>query len=295
MSIISGIEWCDSSVSLSSGCDGCELWNGTTVKICYAGTFQTNRLSKSMPHLYAADFSEVRMLPGRMRQAAGWSPLQGIERPDKPWLNGNPRLIFTGFLSDFASAGVTDNFLRQELFDTVCSPLGSRHVWLLLTKQIKRLADLSQQWGGFPKNVMVMTSVTNQRTAELRLPHLMRAHCTWRGVSLEPLFEHVDVSPWLRGLDWLIAGGVSGEIVKPLERAWLDSLVRQNRRLKVPMFIKQLGNGFSDAANGIAGAKLNVPAEAAGIISQRLQHHKGADVNEWPAALRIREVPRFVV
>ena len=295
MSIISAIEWCDSTVSPTSGCDGCELWNGTTLQICYAGTFQKNRLSKSMPQLYAEDFSEVRMIPGRMRQAAGWGPLQGVERPDKPWLNGLPRIIFVGFLGDFGSAAVTDDFLRQELYETCCSPQGRRHIWLLLTKQIERLARLSHAWGGLPKNVMAMTSVTNQRTAEIRLPHLLRCEAPWRGLSLEPLFEHVDISHWLRGLDWLIAGGVSGETVKPLERAWLDSLVLQNRRLQVPLFIKQLGNGFSDASNGIAGKRLNVPAEAAGLISQRLVHAKGADVNEWPAALRIREVPRFVV
>ena len=294
MSIVSDIEWCDSTVSPSSGCDGCELWNGTN-KICYAGTYQKNRLSKSMPHLYSENFSEVRMIPGRMRQAAGWGPLQGVARPNKPWLDNLPRIIFVGFLGDFGSEAVTDDFLRQELYETCCSPLGSRHIWLLLTKQIKRLAELSWQWGGLPKNVMAMTSVTNQRTAELRLPYLLQTHCAWRGVSLEPLLEHVDISPWLRGLDWLIAGGVSGETVKPLERAWLDSLMQQNRSLQVPMFIKQLGNGFSDASHGIAGKKLNVPAEAAGLISQRLKHPKGADVNEWPAALRIREVPRFVV
>ncbi|HNB90962.1 MAG TPA: DUF5131 family protein, partial [Plasticicumulans sp.] len=50
-----------------------------------------------------------------------------------------------------------------------------------------------------------------QQTAEIRLPHLMRTHATWRGVSLEPLFEEVDISPWLLGLDWMIAGGLSGK------------------------------------------------------------------------------------
>lgn len=293
MGILSDIEWCDSSVSPSSGCDGCELWNGTTKRECYAGIFQETRLSKSMPSKYATSFSEVRMLPGRMRQAASWSALQGQARPDKPWLDGLPRLIFTGFLSDFGSAAVTDDFLRQELFETVCSPQGRRHVWLLLTKQIERLAKLSWQWGAFPDNVMVMTTVTNQRTAELRLPHLMSVHTTWRGVSLEPLFEEVDISPWLRGLDWLITGGISGDTPRPYERAWVDSLVRQNHRVKVPLFIKQLGNAYSDPVNGIAGAKLPVPAEAVGLIAKRLTHPKGADVNEWPEELRIRQVPKF--
>jgi protein gp37 len=294
MSIISDVEWCDSTVSPSSGCDGCELWTGE-IRICYAGIFQENRLAHSMPHLYAADFSEVRMLPGRMAQAARWSDLRGVARPDKPWLDGLPRIIFVGFLGDFGSAAITDEFLKQELFDECSSVAGRNHIWLFLTKQIKRLADLSERWGGLPPNVMAMTSVTNQQTAKLRLPHLLRTKARWRGVSLEPLFEHVDVRPWLSGLDWLIAGGVSGQTVKPLERAWLDSLIRQNQSAQKALFIKQLGNGFSDPTNGIAGRKLVIPDEAVGLLSQRLNHPKGADVNEWPAPLRIRQMPRFEV
>jgi protein gp37 len=142
---------------------------------------------------------------------------------------------------------------------------------------------------------MVMTSITNQRTAELRLPWLMKTHCTWRGVSAEPLSQAVWLDPWMRGLDWLIVGGISGNTVKTLERQWLTSLVEQTRRLKTPLFIKQLGNGYADAQDGIAGAKLQVPPEAEPLISKRLKHSKGADMDEWPVALRIRQVPRFVV
>lgn len=68
------IEWCDSTINGTSGCDGCELWNAQ-VRTCYAGNLQTNRLSQSpkMAHLYSRDFSEVRMIPGRYAQAASWS------------------------------------------------------------------------------------------------------------------------------------------------------------------------------------------------------------------------------
>lgn len=38
------IEWCDSTINGTSGCDGCELWNNQT-RTCYAGNLQTHRLS----------------------------------------------------------------------------------------------------------------------------------------------------------------------------------------------------------------------------------------------------------
>lgn len=30
------IQWCDSTLNLQAGCDGCELWNGSR-RSCYAG------------------------------------------------------------------------------------------------------------------------------------------------------------------------------------------------------------------------------------------------------------------
>jgi len=42
MGIHAKIEWCDSTLNLQMGCDGCELWPGDEApperKRCYAGT-----------------------------------------------------------------------------------------------------------------------------------------------------------------------------------------------------------------------------------------------------------------
>ena len=37
MSIMTKIQWCDSTVNPTMGCDGCEIW-GSQRKSCYAGT-----------------------------------------------------------------------------------------------------------------------------------------------------------------------------------------------------------------------------------------------------------------
>src|SRR3712207_7534850 len=44
-----------------------------------------------------------RSFPGRMAEAALWSDLTGTDRPDKPWLNGMPRLIFISDMGDALS------------------------------------------------------------------------------------------------------------------------------------------------------------------------------------------------
>lgn len=268
------IGWCDSTINGSSGCDGCELWNGE-VRTCYAGTLQTARLSKSMPSLYSANFAEVRMIPGRFAQAASWSDLRGTDRPDKPWLNGMPRCIFVGDMGDFLSKAVTDEFLEREMLGAITSKQGQRHFWMLLTKRPLRLAMLSKKWGGLPDNVMAMTTVTSQKTADVRLPHLMRVQCRWRGVSMEPLLEAVEIRPFLYlgertrmcpvcafatnrsretlcpndgtplgpdvALDWVIVGGESGSDARPMHPAWPRSLREQCHPRKVPLFFKQWG------------------------------------------------------
>ncbi len=245
------IEWCDSTINGTSGCDGCELWN-TQTRTCYAGNLQTQRLSKSLPKLYSADFSEVRMIPGRYAQAASWSDLRGTERPQKPWLNGLPRMIFVGDLGDTFSRAVTDDFLTRELLGAITSKQGQRHFWLLLTKRPKRLASIAKKWGGLPDNVMAMTTVTSQNTASSRVSDLLEVPCKWRGLSCEPLLGPLEIfdtaTGWpfydlegLRTLHWVIAGGESGPKARPMHPDWARSLRDQCTDANVPFFFKQWG------------------------------------------------------
>jgi hypothetical protein len=92
------IQWCDSTVNASTGCDGCELKQPGKDGSCYSVPIHENRLAKSLPLLYDPDFHNVRIIPGRIPQAAKWSDLTGTVRPDKPWLDGLPRVIFVGDL-----------------------------------------------------------------------------------------------------------------------------------------------------------------------------------------------------
>jgi len=229
-------------VNGTSGCDGCELWNGDDIRICYAGNIQEDRLAKSLPHLYAENFQEVRLVPGRMMQAAGWSDLTGKIRPDKPWLNGKPRMVFVGDMGDFFSRAVPDDYIIDEIFGAICSPKGQRHFWLLLTKQIHRLASLSKKIGRLPDNAMAMTSITDQSFADHRMPRLLDVDCKWRGVRAEPLFGPITLKrEWLEKIDWLIIGGVSGDSFdeRPMNLAWLEDLAAQCKAANVPVFVKQ--------------------------------------------------------
>jgi protein gp37 len=110
-----------------------------------------------------------------------------------------------------------------------------------------------------------------------------------RFISAEPLLGPVDVSAWLYGsnmsprgwirrvpLDWVIVGGESGPGARDCHVDWVRSLQGQCEVAGVPCFIKQLGRQ---------------PRVSDGVYLN-LRDKKGGDRDEWPADLRIREMPR---
>jgi protein gp37 len=276
------IQYCDTSVNGTSGCDGCELWNRRE-HVCYAG-----KIHPRLRHLegYGKSFTEVGLLPGHIAAAARLSDLTGKPRPAgkdypaKPWLDGLPRLIFVSDMGDALSRAVPFDYLKAEFIDVFNSPAGRRHVWLWLTKQPRRMARfsawLATQGVGWPDNCCAGTSVTRRRTLG-RLDDLLHVGGpgTVRYVSVEPQREALDLSPWLLRLAWVIQGGESGgkRKARPFDLAWADDLRGQCLRFGVPYFLKQLGRN---------------PVEAGARLALRDDH--GGDWCEWPERLRVRRM-----
>jgi len=283
MSECTNIQWCDSTVNPTMGCDGCELWNpkkGT--KICYAGLLHDRYGGKSPG--YSPTFETVTTWAGRMKKAAGWSDLSGKPRAEKPWLNGLPRLIFVSDMSDAFSDGVGFDFLRDEVITAATSARGCRHQYLWLTKRPEAMADFSR-WledkGGWPDNIWAGTSVTRQATAS-RISSLLEVgnERTIRFVSLEPQFQEVDLSNWLAELDLIIQGGASGPraTTAPFDVSWARSLIKACSQPGMPKyFLKQLGSN---------------PVNGGTAITLKDRH--GGDWDQWPsdlADLKVRQMP----
>lgn len=204
------IQWCDSTINGTTGCDGCELWKLLAARAdmiremggsCYAAHYHETRMAKALPHLYAADFTEVRMVPGRMAKAAAWSDLTGTARPGKPWLDGMPRVIFVGDMGDFLSEAVTFDYIKAELIDVATSAKGRRHIWMVLTKRPGRLAEFARwlkdthriDW---PENIWAGTSITGKASLG-RVAALKAVPVAVRFLSVEPLVEAVDLRPYI--------------------------------------------------------------------------------------------------
>jgi protein gp37 len=152
----------------------------------------------------------------------------------------------------------------------------SPHVWIVLTKRARRMADFFRRHP-LPPNFWLLVSVTTaaawRRVEELR----QLAGAAVLGVSLEPQLKPLGVleSPGaLAGLGWLIVGGESGCGARPFDVAWARRAIDACRRDGVPCFVKQLGAYARDGGRRLP-----------------LRDGHGGDWAEWPTDLRVREMP----
>lgn len=282
MSIETAIEWCDSTVNPTMGCDGCELW-GATEKTCYAGVLHQRYGATNKG--FAPTFDQVTLFPGRMAKAAAWPDLAGTARTRKPWLDGRPRHVFVSDMSDALSKAVTFDYLKREIIDVVTSPKGSRHVWMWLTKQSSRMADfsawLAERGCVWPMNLWPGTSITRRATLP-RVRYLRRAgdEKSTRFLSVEPLLESIALDD-LSGLKLVIVGGESGPNARPMRLQWARDIVEQCRAAGTACFVKQLGGNVTDADSD----------ECQRMAGKSMHDPKGGEPTEWAPDLRVRQFP----
>lgn len=295
------IQWTHSTINPTSGCDGCELYTRPPANLtteeqlrgwlkkqpCYASQVHELRWAKSLavthPHLYAKHFYELRMIPGRIAEAAAWGPVNDKEAEAKPWINSRRRHIFVSDMSDALSRDIPFDFLKSEIIENVTSERGRRHIWQWLTKRPQRMNEfdtwLAEQGIDWPENLWAGTSVTNQRTADVRVKHVTNVRAPVTFLSCEPLFE--SVTPNLQGVDWVIIGGASGSAATPFDLRWARKLVAQCKAEGVACFVKQLGAKPFISADDPQAVGVNL----------HLNDSHGGDWSEWPEDLRVREIP----
>ena len=294
------------------------------------GTITSTRLARNLPGMYSSTFTEVRLVPGRMAKAAALSDLTGTKRPDKPWLDGFPRVIFVEDMGDLFSRAVPFEFINEEVITTSQSIKGRRHIYMLLTKQSHRMSMFAGWLNArdhLPANVWAGTSVTTQKT-NTRVRHLRDVPAAVRFVSLEPQLGEVDPTfigrtcsdcgSWNRrgtvqcqecdravddiaDIHLVIQGGESdqGEYkARPFDIAWAKAVRDQCSATRTYYFLKQLGshveaNDGIDAADHFPGRVTLSHGTLWGNARVHLKDHHGGDWDEWAPDLRVRQMPEW--
>lgn len=112
-----------------------------------------------------------------------------------------------------------------------------QQTFLILTKYPNRALNFT-----FSSNVLLGTTITKQ-TELTRLDSLGMSAVKRRFVSFEPLLSKItEIFPYRwRDIDWIIIGALTlpGGRTKQPEREWVESLVEQADRYKIPVFMKE--------------------------------------------------------
>ena len=211
--------------------------------------------------------------------------------------------------------------------------------WLLLTKRPENVGKMvPQEWlkktgipvagctwktewvSHWPKNVWLGVSVEDQARADERIPLLLKTPAYIRFLSCEPLLGPLDlfsvdgsVSRRMSelnpretgypadGIDWVIVGGESGHGARPLNVAWVRSIVEQCEEAEIPVFVKQLGGNVVCRNDEVADwfdqcphldirGKPEFQGQVEHVVGFR--DRKGGDPTEWPQDLNVREFPK---
>jgi protein gp37 len=220
------IEWCDATVNVWIGC---------------------TKVSPGCDHCYAEKLARrfgVKWGPrAARRQTANWHA--SLERLHRKALRTRVRIrVFINSLADWADNAVPQQ-LRDKLWGAV---LQFPHLdFILVTKRIGNAkAMLPAPWvkDGLPPNVWLLISVCTREEALREIPKLLAIPAAVRGISAEPLLEHLgDISQWLGrdAITWVIAGGESGHCARPMNPWWATGLRDQCIRAGVAFFFKQMG------------------------------------------------------
>lgn len=274
----SKISWTDDTFNPWIGCTkispGCQN--------CYAERDFDHRFQKAKwgPHS-----ARVKTSPGNWEKPLFWNAQAGRV--------GRRRFVFCASLSDvfeepqhkmFDQWGdqVCISEARKQLFELIDRT--PNLVWLLLTK---RPENIRACWiGGIRQNVMLGTSIENQKAADDRLNLL----CDLRDlspnffISAEPLLEHVNLSDDFLGrgvlgrmpglVRWVIVGGESGPAAREIKTEWIESIRQQCLQSDVDFFFKQWGAnpyGFAPDSDFFNGQQFHQRPEVCLPIAGRIK------------------------
>lgn len=233
---------------------GCTRISGGCLH-CYAETLMDHRYGKVK---WGPQGERIRTSETYWKQPIKWN------REAKE--QGRRARVFCASLSDVFEFHPGLAVIRHDLWTLIEATPNLD--WLLLTKRPENVLGMVPfQWqNNWPRHVWLGTSVEDQKTADKRIPELLKVPAMTRFLSCEPLLGHVDlrhihaeglveidaltgdhgVNRPLQGrsdarIHWVIVGGESGPEARPLNPAWATSLRDQCVATGTAFFFKQHG------------------------------------------------------
>ena len=211
-------------------------------------------------HCYAEVMARRLRAMGNPKYINGFQPTihpKDIYTPFK-WQKGST--VFVCSMSDLFHPNVPFEFIDQIMETITATP---QHRYQLLTKRAERMADYFA-YRPVPLNAWLGVTVEGISTKP-RIEALRAIHCqSVKFLSCEPLLEDLGKLN-LTGIDWLIVGGESGHLARPMKLEWVRNIYQQAQEQKTAFFFKQWGTWGPD------GIKRNKHANGKELDGQIIQ------------------------
>lgn len=114
-----------------------------------------------------------------------------------------------------------------------------QHKYMILTKRSHTLLRYWTAIKKIPDNLWLGVTAENQQRADERIPDLIATGHENLFVSLEPLLEAVNITPYLNKIKWVIIGAESGTGKRQCRIEWVYNLIYKCKVKEVPVFYKQ--------------------------------------------------------
>lgn len=218
---MSAIEWTDRTWNPVTGCSkvspGCAH--------CYIERQTPFRIERRR---FVAGTTDIRRHPERLGHPLRWR---------------HPSRVFVNSMSDLFHEEIPAEYIRQ-IFDVMHR--ADWHTFQVLTKRPERMVSLARSLP-WPANVWMGVTIENRKFT-YRADLLRETAAAVRFISAEPLLGPLDGLD-LAGIDWVICGGESGPVRRPMRPEWARQLRDRCVAEGVAFFFKQWG-GSTPKAGG---------------------------------------------
>jgi protein gp37 len=214
-------------------------WNPVVMRCPGCGldadpTYTPGKAKKHCWHLRACDMGagNGKLKPWMREIKAGRKPAHVHTRELCSVMERKkPAVICAQFMGD---VGWYTEFLWNEVLWAMGE--APQHVFVMLTKWPERVRVK------LPDNCWIGTSVSDQATADERIPKLLQVQARHKWVSVEPMLGPVDLHPaWigLGAIEFVACGPETGGGARGFEPLWLLDLDMQCGDARVPFYDKR--------------------------------------------------------
>ena len=151
-----------------------------------------------------------------------------------------PHNIFVCSMSDIFHEKVPFDFVDRIMNTIRQTP---QHRYQILTKRSERMVEYFKT-RLVPQNVWLGVTVECQNSKS-RIDDLRGLNAQVKFLSCEPLIEDLGFMN-LEGIDWIIVGGESGPLARPMMLDWVVNIKQQVEQQGAAFFFKQWGTWGSD-------------------------------------------------